>query len=169
MGDSGRASLKFSQLRDCCTAPVRGRNEPGNQTRKADEPYRHQAVLARNQRLGRNRHTDDDLRRLALAVDGGAEGGRTPDLRFTRAVLYQLSYPGMPRRGRFEFIANLPKGGRHFAAGLTLLETTWFRRCLGNDSRMASPGAKFGSSRSCRRCPSSTGIEQEATSTWLLE
>ena len=37
-------------------------------------------------------HTDDDLMRVALAVVGGAEGDRTPDLRIANATLSQLSY-----------------------------------------------------------------------------
>jgi hypothetical protein len=41
------------------------------------------------------------IERLSGAIDGAAEGIRTPDPRITNAVLYRLSYRGMPTEWRF--------------------------------------------------------------------
>jgi hypothetical protein len=40
------------------------------------------------------------IERLSGAIDGAAEGIRTPDPRITNAVLYRLSYRGMPTEWR---------------------------------------------------------------------
>jgi hypothetical protein len=44
--------------------------------------------------------TEDSDLAVGPEVDGAAKRIRTPDPRITNALLYQLSYCGMPRKGR---------------------------------------------------------------------
>jgi hypothetical protein len=67
------------------------------------------------------------IERLSGAIDGAAEGIRTPDPRITNAVLYRLSYRGMPTEWRFSNTRGLLKQGtpptncrRGYGAGVSL-------------------------------------------------